>query len=163
MLPLRLMRVSCGASKRAYVYLGRVLIDRSTCAPLCSVSDWSSTFLMLCRAPLRIRQVASRAALASRTAPHSSHSRSFTALRPLASQESGSSSTASTHSAASVPPGSSTSDAPIASKIVRDPRYSTLTAADVEHFRSVVGEEGVVQEKERLKGFNTDWMRKFRQ
>lgn len=71
--------------------------------------------------------------------------------------------TASTHSAAELPSGESASDAPIASKVSRDPKYAHLTAADVAHFTAILGEEGVVRDQERLAGYNTDWMKKFRQ
>lgn len=37
----------------------------------------------------------------------------------------------------------------------------TLTAGDVDHFRAVLGERGVLTEAEDVAAFNTDWMRKF--
>ncbi len=47
--------------------------------------------------------------------------------------------------------------------IKRDPRFAELTAADVDHFRSIVGAEGLVQDETELQQYNNDWMNKFRQ
>lgn len=40
---------------------------------------------------------------------------------------------------------------------------SQLTAEDVDHFRSIVGTEGLVQDETQLQLYNNDWMKKFRQ
>jgi hypothetical protein len=47
--------------------------------------------------------------------------------------------------------------------LVRDPSFAQLTEADVTHFRSIVGEEGIVQDEAALQPYNNDWMNKFRQ
>jgi len=46
--------------------------------------------------------------------------------------------------------------------VSRNPSFSELTDADVAHFRSVVGEGGVVEDPQQLAVANTDWMGKFR-
>ena len=45
--------------------------------------------------------------------------------------------------------------------IPRNPQFSTLTPADVEHFTKIVGAENVLQDEFDIKPFNTDWMRKW--
>lgn len=39
--------------------------------------------------------------------------------------------------------------------------FSALRDADVSHFRSLLGDAGVVTDDDRLAQYNTDWMRKY--
>ncbi|CAM6105082.1 unnamed protein product [Calypogeia fissa] len=51
---------------------------------------------------------------------------------------------------------------PHASTVMRDDRFSKLTEEDVSHFRRILGDKGVVVDKDELKVANTDWMNKYR-
>ncbi|ORX54561.1 FAD-binding domain-containing protein [Hesseltinella vesiculosa] len=45
----------------------------------------------------------------------------------------------------------------------RDDKYKKLTSTDVDYFRSIVGDTGLIyQNEDDLEAFNTDWMNKFR-
>lgn len=46
-------------------------------------------------------------------------------------------------------------------EIQRDPRFMQVTAADVAHFQSIVGESGVITKEDELKPFNIDWMGRY--
>lgn len=46
--------------------------------------------------------------------------------------------------------------------LLRDPRFCELTDADVEHFRSIVGDAGVVVGEDAMSKYNEDWMGKYR-
>jgi len=49
--------------------------------------------------------------------------------------------------------------------VVRTRSYKTLTTADIDHFRSIFGDEssnGIVSEKEDLERYNTDWTRHWK-
>lgn len=48
-----------------------------------------------------------------------------------------------------------------ASIAVRDARFATVTAADVAHFRGLLGDSGVVTDDEDLKPYNADWMGRY--
>lgn len=49
-----------------------------------------------------------------------------------------------------------------AGKVERDPRFKQLASEDVDHFRLIVGDAGVITDKDDLLYFNEDWMRKYR-
>ena len=44
----------------------------------------------------------------------------------------------------------------------RDPSFATIDAADVAHFRSLLGDSNVITDAASLDAYNTDWMRKYR-
>ena len=44
----------------------------------------------------------------------------------------------------------------------RDPRFSELTPADVDHFRSILGDRGVVTDEHALEPYNADWLGKYK-
>lgn len=48
------------------------------------------------------------------------------------------------------------------SKVQRDSRYKTLEDNDVDYFRSVLGGDYVITNKEDLDFYNEDWMRKYK-
>lgn len=47
-------------------------------------------------------------------------------------------------------------------KISRDPRYSIIDEKDLSEFQRIVGQKGVITEKDELDVANTDWMRKYK-
>ncbi|XP_062187023.1 probable D-2-hydroxyglutarate dehydrogenase, mitochondrial [Phragmites australis] len=49
-----------------------------------------------------------------------------------------------------------------ATHIQRNPAYSELNSDDVSYFKSILGENGVVQDEDRLAVANVDWMGKYR-
>lgn len=49
----------------------------------------------------------------------------------------------------------------IAAKATRDSRYSKLEERDVQKFKDIVGERGVVVDKDELAVANIDWMHKY--
>jgi len=49
-----------------------------------------------------------------------------------------------------------------ATHIQRNPAYSELSSDDVSYFKSVLGENGVVQDEDRVAVANVDWMGKYR-
>ncbi|XP_015889880.2 D-2-hydroxyglutarate dehydrogenase, mitochondrial isoform X2 [Ziziphus jujuba] len=49
-----------------------------------------------------------------------------------------------------------------ATKIQRNPLFSTLNSEDISYFKGVLGEKNVIQDEERLLTANTDWMHKYR-
>jgi len=49
-----------------------------------------------------------------------------------------------------------------ATHIQRNPAYSQLSSDDVSYFKSVLGENGVVQDEDRVAVANVDWMGKYR-
>lgn len=49
----------------------------------------------------------------------------------------------------------------IAAKATRDSRYSKLEEKDVQKFKDIVGERGVVVDKDELAVANIDWMHKY--
>ncbi|XP_066393473.1 probable D-2-hydroxyglutarate dehydrogenase, mitochondrial isoform X1 [Miscanthus floridulus] len=49
-----------------------------------------------------------------------------------------------------------------ATHIQRNPAYSELNSDDVSYFKSVLGENGVVQDEDRVAVANVDWMGKYR-
>ncbi|CAO3610482.1 unnamed protein product [Cunninghamella echinulata] len=49
------------------------------------------------------------------------------------------------------------------SGFVRDDKYKKLTTADVDHFKTIVGEQGLIYDNEdNLASFNVDWMNKYK-
>ncbi|KAF3438023.1 hypothetical protein FNV43_RR20779 [Rhamnella rubrinervis] len=49
-----------------------------------------------------------------------------------------------------------------ASKVQRNPLFSTLNSDDISYLKGVLGEKNVIQDEDRLMTANTDWMRKYR-
>ncbi|KAL6647298.1 hypothetical protein ACP70R_014735 [Stipagrostis hirtigluma subsp. patula] len=49
-----------------------------------------------------------------------------------------------------------------AKQIQRNPAYSELNSDDISYFKSILGENGVVQDEDRLAVANVDWMGKYR-
>ncbi|KAF3440735.1 hypothetical protein FNV43_RR19021 [Rhamnella rubrinervis] len=49
-----------------------------------------------------------------------------------------------------------------ASKVQRNPLFSTLNSDDISYFKGVLGEKNVIQDEDKLMIANTDWMRKYR-
>ncbi|KAF8101562.1 hypothetical protein N665_0204s0058 [Sinapis alba] len=49
-----------------------------------------------------------------------------------------------------------------ASKVQRNPLFSSLEPKDVSYFKEILGEKHVVEDEERLETANTDWMHKYR-
>ncbi|XP_010531060.1 PREDICTED: D-2-hydroxyglutarate dehydrogenase, mitochondrial [Tarenaya hassleriana] len=49
-----------------------------------------------------------------------------------------------------------------ASKIQRNPTFSSLDSDDVSYFKEILGEKNVIQDEERLETANTDWMHKYK-
>lgn len=49
-----------------------------------------------------------------------------------------------------------------ATKIQRNPIFSTINSEDINYFRDVLGEKNVIQDEDRLSAANMDWMRKYR-
>ncbi|KAL5988656.1 D-2-hydroxyglutarate dehydrogenase, mitochondrial [Asimina triloba] len=49
-----------------------------------------------------------------------------------------------------------------ATKIQRNPTFSTLTPDDISYFKEILGEKNVVQDPDILLAANMDWMRKYR-
>lgn len=49
-----------------------------------------------------------------------------------------------------------------ASKIQRNPLFSSLDSRDVSYFKEILGEKNVIEDKERLETANTDWMHKYK-
>lgn len=49
-----------------------------------------------------------------------------------------------------------------ASKIQRNPLFSSLDSKDVSYFKEVLGEKNVIEDEERLETANTDWMHKYK-
>lgn len=49
-----------------------------------------------------------------------------------------------------------------ATQIQRNPAYSELTSDDVSYFKSILGDNGVVQDEDRIAVANVDWMGKYR-
>lgn len=49
-----------------------------------------------------------------------------------------------------------------ATQIQRNPVYSELNFDDVSYFKSILGENGVVQDEDRVAVANVDWMGKYR-
>ncbi|XP_058086760.1 D-2-hydroxyglutarate dehydrogenase, mitochondrial isoform X3 [Magnolia sinica] len=49
-----------------------------------------------------------------------------------------------------------------ATKIQRNPSFSTLTPDDIFYFKEILGEKNVIQDPDTLSTANTDWMRKYR-
>ncbi|KAL2649531.1 hypothetical protein R1flu_017659 [Riccia fluitans] len=52
--------------------------------------------------------------------------------------------------------------APGDTQVYRDKRYAELKDADIMHFRQILGEKGVVTDRDDLDWANTDWMHKYR-
>ncbi|KAL2649538.1 hypothetical protein R1flu_017666 [Riccia fluitans] len=52
--------------------------------------------------------------------------------------------------------------APGDGQVYRDKRYAELKDADIVHFRQILGEKGVVVDRDDLDWANTDWMHKYR-
>lgn len=46
--------------------------------------------------------------------------------------------------------------------ITRDPRFKSITAADIDHFKSLLGPSAVITNHEDLKPFNADWMNRYK-
>lgn len=46
-------------------------------------------------------------------------------------------------------------------KIQRNPTFSTINSDDINHFRGILGEKGVIQDEDWLSAANMDWMRKY--
>ncbi|VFQ62761.1 unnamed protein product [Cuscuta campestris] len=46
--------------------------------------------------------------------------------------------------------------------IRRNPKFSTINSDDISHFKKILGERGVVEDKETLKTANMDWMQKYK-
>lgn len=46
--------------------------------------------------------------------------------------------------------------------IQRNPAYSVLNSDDVSYFKSILGGNGVIQDKDRVAVANVDWMGKYR-
>lgn len=44
----------------------------------------------------------------------------------------------------------------------RNKSFSVINSDDVNYFKKIVGDRGVVQEEEKLDEANTDWMRKYK-
>jgi D-2-hydroxyglutarate dehydrogenase len=49
-----------------------------------------------------------------------------------------------------------------AKSIQRNPAYSVLNSDDVSYFKSILGDNGVVQDKDRVAVANVDWMGKYK-
>ncbi|CAN8328026.1 unnamed protein product [Cochlearia groenlandica] len=49
-----------------------------------------------------------------------------------------------------------------ATQIKRNPLFSSLDSKDVSYFKEILGEKNVVEDEERLKTANTDWMQKYK-
>nr|CAB3455894.1 unnamed protein product [Digitaria exilis] len=49
-----------------------------------------------------------------------------------------------------------------ATQIQRNPAYSELTSDDVSYFKSILGDNGVIQDEDRITVANVDWMGKYR-
>jgi len=49
-----------------------------------------------------------------------------------------------------------------ATHIQRNPAYSELNSDDVSYFKSILGDNGVVQDEDRIAVANVDWMGKYR-
>uniref|UniRef100_A0A453CYG2 Uncharacterized protein n=1 Tax=Aegilops tauschii subsp. strangulata TaxID=200361 RepID=A0A453CYG2_AEGTS len=49
-----------------------------------------------------------------------------------------------------------------AEPIQRNPDYSVLNSDDVSYFKSILGDNGVVQDKDRVAVANVDWMGKYK-
>uniref|UniRef100_A0A0A8YEX7 Uncharacterized protein n=1 Tax=Arundo donax TaxID=35708 RepID=A0A0A8YEX7_ARUDO len=49
-----------------------------------------------------------------------------------------------------------------AAHIQRNPAYSELNSDDVSYFKSILGDNGVVQDEDRVAVANVDWMGKYR-
>uniref|UniRef100_A0A2N9GQR8 D-2-hydroxyglutarate dehydrogenase n=1 Tax=Fagus sylvatica TaxID=28930 RepID=A0A2N9GQR8_FAGSY len=50
----------------------------------------------------------------------------------------------------------------LASKIQRNPSFSTLNSDDINYFKSILGEKNVIEDEDTLLSANTDWMRKYK-
>ncbi|KAJ8650457.1 hypothetical protein MRB53_003480 [Persea americana] len=46
-------------------------------------------------------------------------------------------------------------------KIQRNPLFATITSDDISHFKELLGEKNVIQDRDRLLTANMDWMRKY--
>ena len=49
-----------------------------------------------------------------------------------------------------------------AKSIQRNPAYSVLNSDDVSYFKSVLGDNGVIQDNDRVAVANVDWMGKYK-
>lgn len=49
-----------------------------------------------------------------------------------------------------------------ATHIQRNPAYSELNSDDVSHFKTILGDNGVVQDEDRITVANVDWMGKYK-
>ena len=49
-----------------------------------------------------------------------------------------------------------------AKSIQRNPAYSVLNSDDVSYFKSILGDNGVIQDKDRVAVANVDWMGKYK-
>jgi D-2-hydroxyglutarate dehydrogenase len=49
-----------------------------------------------------------------------------------------------------------------AKPIQRNPAYSVLNSEDVSYFKSILGDNGVIQDKDRVAVANVDWMGKYK-
>lgn len=50
----------------------------------------------------------------------------------------------------------------LATKVERNPSFSSLNSDDVSYFKGVLGENNVVQDEDRLETANIDWMHKYK-
>lgn len=50
----------------------------------------------------------------------------------------------------------------VAKPIQRNPAYSVLNSDDVSYFKSILGDNGVIQDKDRVAVANVDWMGKYK-
>jgi D-2-hydroxyglutarate dehydrogenase len=50
----------------------------------------------------------------------------------------------------------------LATKVERNPSFSSLNSDDVSYFKGVLGEKNVVQDEDRLETANIDWMHKYK-
>lgn len=50
----------------------------------------------------------------------------------------------------------------LASKIQRNPSFSTLNSDDINYFKSILGEKNVIEDEDTLLSANIDWMRKYK-
>lgn len=49
-----------------------------------------------------------------------------------------------------------------ATLIQRNPQFAAISSEDISYFRKILGDRGVVQDKDTLNVANTDWMHKYK-
>ncbi|KAI9193563.1 uncharacterized protein BJ171DRAFT_525038 [Polychytrium aggregatum] len=47
-------------------------------------------------------------------------------------------------------------------QLKRNPKFKAVDSQDLEHFRSIIGPQGVLTDKDEIEPFNEDWLRKYR-